>query len=66
MAKASLQRREFISQGMVDRGRGGGEGVEVVKKEPCEHPEYGKGQFTEKRVHLSRYGGQGEGRGRGG
>ena len=31
-----------------------GEGVEVVKNEPCEHPEYGKGQFTEKRVHLSR------------
>ena len=27
MAKASLQRREFISQGKVDRGRGGGEGV---------------------------------------
>lgn len=30
-----------------------GEGVEVVTNEPCEHPEYGKGQFTEKRVHLS-------------
>lgn len=32
-----------------------GEGVEVVTNEPCEHPEYGKGQFTEKRVHLSRF-----------
>lgn len=32
-----------------------GEGVEVVTNEPCEHPEYGKGQFTEKRIHLSRY-----------
>ena len=31
-----------------------GEGVEVIKNEPCEHPEYGKGQYTEKRVHLSR------------
>ena len=66
MAKASLQRREFIFQGKVDRVRCGREGVEVVKNEPCELPEYGKGQFTEKRVHLSRYGEQGEGRGRGG
>ena len=65
MAKASLQRREFISQGMVDRGRGGGEGVEVGKNEPCEHPEYSKGQLTEKRVHLSKYGGQGWGEGEG-
>ena len=31
-----------------------GEGVEVIKNEPCEHPEYGNGQYTEKRVHLSR------------
>jgi hypothetical protein len=31
-----------------------GEGVEVVTNEPCEHPEHGKGQYTEKRVHLSR------------
>lgn len=30
-----------------------GEGVEVVTNEPCEHPQYGKGQFTEKRIHLS-------------
>jgi len=31
-----------------------GEGVEVIKNEPCEHEEYGKGQHTEKRIHLSR------------
>lgn len=30
-----------------------GEGVEVVTNEPCEHPEYGNGQYTEKRIHLS-------------
>ncbi|XP_051877322.1 cytoplasmic phosphatidylinositol transfer protein 1-like [Pristis pectinata] len=30
-----------------------GEGVEVVKNEPHEDPVHGKGQFTEKRVHLS-------------
>ncbi|ESP03884.1 hypothetical protein LOTGIDRAFT_212050 [Lottia gigantea] len=30
-----------------------GEGVEVVKNESCSHPEYGEGQFTEKRVYLS-------------
>lgn len=31
-----------------------GEGVEVMKNEKCEHPVHGHGQFTEKRVHLSR------------
>ncbi|XP_078511090.1 cytoplasmic phosphatidylinositol transfer protein 1-like [Lissotriton helveticus] len=31
-----------------------GEGVEVVINEPFEHPEYGRGQYTEKRVHLNR------------
>ncbi|NXE82661.1 PITC1 protein, partial [Cochlearius cochlearius] len=33
-----------------------GEGVEVVKNEPHEDPVHGPGQFTEKRVHLSRAG----------
>ena len=37
MAKASLQRREYFSQGIGHRGRGGGEGVGVVKTEPCKH-----------------------------
>jgi hypothetical protein len=32
-----------------------GEGVEVVKNEPCDHEEHGKGQFTEKRIYLSRF-----------
>lgn len=31
-----------------------GEGVEVVRNEPHEDPVHGPGQFTEKRVHLSR------------
>ncbi|XP_077290229.1 cytoplasmic phosphatidylinositol transfer protein 1 isoform X1 [Arctopsyche grandis] len=30
-----------------------GEGVEVVANAECEDPEHGKGQFTEKRIHLS-------------
>lgn len=30
-----------------------GDGVEVVRNEPCEHPQYGEGQLTEKRIHLS-------------
>nr|CFW94245.1 Eka-PI transferase 2 protein [Euperipatoides kanangrensis] len=30
-----------------------GEGVEVVNNNPHEDPKYGKGQFTEKRIHLS-------------
>ncbi len=29
-----------------------GEGVEVLKYEPCEDPIHGKGHYTEKRVHL--------------
>jgi hypothetical protein len=33
-----------------------GEGVEVVENVACEDPEHGKGQYTEKRIHLSRYG----------
>ncbi|XP_061399922.1 cytoplasmic phosphatidylinositol transfer protein 1 [Musca vetustissima] len=32
---------------------GEGEGVEIITNEACEDPEYGKGQFTEKRIHLS-------------
>ncbi|XP_069493512.1 cytoplasmic phosphatidylinositol transfer protein 1-like [Ambystoma mexicanum] len=31
-----------------------GEGVEVVINEPFEHPVYGQGQYTEKRLHLNR------------
>lgn len=32
---------------------GDGEGVEVVENCEIEDPEHGKGQFTEKRIHLS-------------
>lgn len=32
---------------------GDGEGVEVVENGDCEDAEHGKGQFTEKRIHLS-------------
>lgn len=31
------------------------EGVEVVENTACEDPTHGKGQYTEKRIHLSRY-----------
>ena len=31
---------------------GGGDGVEVVKNEPFENEEYGKGQYTFKKMHL--------------
>uniref|UniRef100_A0A8D8I406 Cytoplasmic phosphatidylinositol transfer protein 1 n=2 Tax=Culex pipiens TaxID=7175 RepID=A0A8D8I406_CULPI len=30
-----------------------GNGVEVVENKECEDPEHGKGQYTEKRIHLS-------------
>ncbi|XP_072535170.1 LOW QUALITY PROTEIN: cytoplasmic phosphatidylinositol transfer protein 1b [Salminus brasiliensis] len=32
---------------------GGGEGVEVVRNEADTHPEYGRGQVTEKRIYLN-------------
>ena len=31
-----------------------GEGVEVVKNEPCVDEKYGKGQYTEKKIHLNK------------
>lgn len=31
-----------------------GEGVEVIENCECEDDKYGKGQYTEKRIHLSR------------
>lgn len=34
---------------------GDGEGVEVVENKECFDTKHGKGQFTEKRIHLSRY-----------
>ena len=30
-----------------------GEGVEVVENCPIDDPDHGKGQYTEKRIHLS-------------
>lgn len=33
----------------------GGEGVEVVENTPHTDPVHGKGQYTEKRIHLSGY-----------
>uniref|UniRef100_A0A673GIJ3 Cytoplasmic phosphatidylinositol transfer protein 1-like n=1 Tax=Sinocyclocheilus rhinocerous TaxID=307959 RepID=A0A673GIJ3_9TELE len=32
---------------------GGGEGVEVVRNEPCTDPKHGAGQITEKRIYLN-------------
>ncbi|CAH1401528.1 unnamed protein product [Nezara viridula] len=30
-----------------------GQGVEIITNEECEDPIHGKGQFTEKRIHLN-------------
>lgn len=30
------------------------EGVEVIENVECDDAEHGKGQYTEKRIHLSR------------
>lgn len=32
---------------------GDGEGVEVIENRECEDDEHGKGQYTEKHIHLS-------------
>ena len=32
-----------------------GDGVEIVKNEDCNDPVHGKGRYTEKRVHLSKW-----------
>ena len=32
-----------------------GEGVEVVENKEVEDPTHGKGQYTEKRIHLNKY-----------
>ena len=32
-----------------------GEGVEVIRNEPCFDEDHGDGQITEKRIHLNRY-----------
>ena len=34
---------------------GDGEGVEVCANHPYEDTKHGKGQYTEKKIHLSRY-----------
>ena len=31
-----------------------GEGVAVIKNEPFDHEEHGRGQYTEKQIYLSR------------
>ncbi|XP_071954420.1 cytoplasmic phosphatidylinositol transfer protein 1-like [Antedon mediterranea] len=36
-----------------DEQSSNGEGVEVVKNEPCQHEVHGAGQFTEKRIYIS-------------
>ena len=30
-----------------------GQGIEILKSEPCEDPVHGKGHYTEKKIHLS-------------
>lgn len=34
---------------------GDGEGVEVIENKECEDEVHGKGQYTEKHIHLSKY-----------
>lgn len=45
----------MIARHSLEQSQGGGDGVEVVANEECNDSEHGKGQFTEKRIHLSRH-----------
>eukprot|EP00960_Hanusia_phi_P004835 140073-Hanusia_phi.AAC.4 len=36
----------------MEAARAGGAGVEILKNEPCEHPKYGRGQYTLKLYHF--------------
>lgn len=44
----------MIARHSLEQSAGNGEGVEIVLNEPCFDTEHGDGQFTEKRIYLSR------------
>ena len=44
----------MIARHSAEESRGGGDGVEVVVNEPCHDDVHGDGQYTEKKIYLSR------------
>ena len=45
----------MIARHSAEESRGSGDGVEVVVNESCHDDKHGDGQYTEKRIYLSRY-----------
>ena len=44
----------MIARHSAEESKGGGDGVEVVVNEGCHDDEHGDGQYTEKRIYLTR------------
>ena len=45
----------MIARHSKEESRGSGDGVEVVVNEACHDDKHGDGQYTEKRIYLTRY-----------
>ena len=45
----------MIARHSEEESRGSGDGVEVVVNEACHDDKHGDGQYTEKRIYLTRY-----------
>ena len=46
----------MIARHSAEESKGGGDGVEVIVNEACQDEKHGTGQYTEKRIYLTRYG----------
>lgn len=44
----------MIARHSAEQSKGGGDGVEVVVNEPCHDDRHGDGQYTEKRIYLTK------------
>ena len=49
----------MIARHSAEESKGGGDGVEVVVNESCHDDVHGDGQYTEKRIYLTRWVGNG-------
>ena len=45
----------MIARHSAEESRGNGDGVEVLINESCHDEVHGEGQYTEKRIYLTRY-----------
>ena len=45
----------MIARHSAEESKGNGDGVEVVVNESCHDERYGDGQYTEKRIYLTRW-----------